>query len=390
MKGLLFTLVIVLATSMTCRNKGPEAVITGAGRLSVYIPELRGMSVGIVANHTSLVGSAHLVDTLKSAGTDIKKIFSPEHGFRGRADAGELVSDSVDVSTGIPVISLYGAHRKPTADDFSGIDIILFDLQDVGTRFYTYISTLQYVMERAAEMGIRVIVLDRPNPNGHFVDGPILDTAFRSFVGMQAVPIVHGMTTGEYAMMINDEGWLQGGIHCDLEVIPCLNYTHSTYYYLPVGPSPNLPNQVAVWLYPSLCLFEGTVVSVGRGTSMPFQVFGNPLLTMYPDTFTPVPGPGSANPVLNGQLCYGLNLSNAISDGIIPTHEINLQWLIDAYNNYPDKDNFFTGYFTTLTGGETLRNQIIEGLSAGQIRETWKEGLAHFREIRSRYLLYPE
>lgn len=389
MRYLVVSLLLLMSWGLACGNN-ENTIVTGAGRFHLYLPELEGKRVGLLANHTSVVGDSHLADTLIRLGVDIKRIFSPEHGFRGTADAGEKVENGIDPVTGIPVISLYGAHREPSADDLSGIDIMLFDLQDVGTRFYTYISTLQLLMEKCAELGIAVIVLDRPNPNGFYVDGPILDMSYSSFVGMQPVPAVYGMTIGEYALMLNGEGWLKEGRQCILKVIGCDNYTHSTEYYLPVGPSPNLPNQVSVYLYPSLCFFEGTVVSCGRGTPYPFQLFGHPDLGGYTYSFTPIPGPGSASPVLSGRLCYGLDLTDAIERGIVPSPGINLDWLIDAYNRFPEKERFFNNYFNTLAGGPDLRMQIEAGYSSDRIKELWQPALESFRLIRKKYLLYDE
>jgi len=341
-----------------------------------------------VANHTSVLGQSHLVDTLLSLHVNLLRIFSPEHGFRGDIDAGEHIENDIDRLTGLPIVSLYGSRRKPLPEDMAGLDIIIFDIQDVGARFYTYISTLQYVMERAAEQGIKLIILDRPNPNGHYVDGPVLDPEFTSFVGMQQIPVVHGMTVGEYATMINSEGWLEGGAKCDITVVHCLNYTHDTEYILPIEPSPNLPNQNSVYLYPSICFFEGTVFSCGRGTDSPFQVFGHPDYPVSDFTFTPAPAKGAAHPKLEGEICYGLDLSDAIEEGIVPGKELNLDWLIDSYNKFSDKDNFFNSYFNTLAGNDKLKQQIIDGLSAEEIRESWQYDLGSFKHIRSKYLLY--
>jgi uncharacterized protein YbbC (DUF1343 family) len=335
-----------------------------------------------------MVGSTHLVDNLLSAGTDIRIIFAPEHGFRNLADAGEKIENSKDPLTGVQLISLYGKHLKPTSEDLSGIDVVIFDIQDVGARFYTYISTLHYVLESCAENNVKCIVLDRPNPNGFYFDGNILDTAYASFVGMHPVPIVHGMTVGEYAKMVNGEGWLKGGLTCDLVVIPCINYDHKSYYELPVKPSPNLPNQNSVYLYPSICFFEGTNLSLGRGTSFPFQVYGSPLLPDRGFSFTPESVPGAKNPPLLGIKCYGTDLRNALKNKIVPKPEINLNWVISAYKEFPQKDKFFTEYFDVLAGGPALREQIQRGMTAAQIHETWKPGLEKFRIIREKYLLY--
>jgi uncharacterized protein YbbC (DUF1343 family) len=362
--------------------------LPGASRIGYYRQLITNKSVAVVANQTSMVGGTHLVDTLVSIGIRIKVIFAPEHGFREMADAGDIIKDTNDPVTGIRIISLYGNHYKPLKEDLKGIDIVLFDIQDVGARFYTYISTLHYVLEACAENRIKCIVLDRPNPNGFYVDGNILDTAFKSFVGMHPVPVVHGMTVGEYALMINGEGWLGKKLKCDLTVIKCLDYNHDTLYELPVRPSPNLPNQVSVYLYPSLCFFEGTNISVGRGTPFPFQVFGSPLLPDRGFSFTPESLPGAKTPPFLGIKCFGTDLRNSIANKIVPKPGLDLDWIIDTYRDYPQKDKFFTSYFDVLAGGPVLREQIQNGMTAKKIRETWKEGLASFILIRKKYLLY--
>lgn len=369
-------------------SKGDKTPIPGASRIVLYRDVIEGKSIAVVANQTSMVGQTHLVDNLLYIGIDIKVIFSPEHGFRNLADAGEKIEDGKDPDTGITLISLYGSHLKPTADDLRGINVVIFDIQDVGARFYTYISTLHYILEACAENNIKCLVLDRPNPNGFYFDGNILDTAYSSFVGMHPVPIVHGMTVGEYARMINGEGWLKGGIKCDLTVIKCRNYSHRDYYSLPVRPSPNLPNQTAVYLYPSICFFEGTNLSIGRGTPFPFQVFGSPDLPDRGFSFTPESAPGAKNPPLPGIKCYGTDLRDAIKMKLVPRGELNLDWIISAYNDYPWKDKFFTSYFDVLAGGPVLREQIQKGMTSGEIRATWKEGLREFAKIREKYLLY--
>ena len=363
-------------------------VVTGAVKIDEYRKLIEGKAIAIVANQTSMAGNSHLVDTLLSMGMNIRVIFAPEHGFRDLADAGAKITDGKDPVSGVPIISLYGSHLKPTKEDLDSIDVVIYDIQDVGTRFYTYISTLSLVEEACAENNIKYIILDRPNPNGFYFDGNILDTAFNSFVGMHPVPVAHGMTIGEYASMINGEGWLKGGVKCDLTVIRCNNWDHSTYYELPVKPSPNLPNQTAVYLYPSLCFFEGTVLSCGRGTDFPFQAFGGPDMPDKGFSFTPNPGFGAANPLHNGKLCYGTDLRNAIKDKLVPVPHINLDWVISAYKDYPDKEKFFKKYFDTLAGGPTIREQIIKGMTADEIRETWKPGLEQFGKIREKYLLY--
>lgn len=369
-------------------SEAAKTVVPGACRTDQYTKLIKDRSVAIVANQTSMVGSTHLVDTLISLGINISAIFAPEHGFRDLADAGDIIQDGRDPETGLRIISLYGSHQKPTPEDLSGIDVVLFDIQDAGVRFYTYISTLHYLLEACAENNVDCIVLDRPNPNGFYVDGNIGDTAYRSFVAMDPVPVVHGMTPGEYALMLNGEGWLKNGVKCNLKVISCDNYTHSTYYELPVKPSPNLPNQNSVYLYPSTCWFEGTNISLGRGTDFPFQVFGSPLLPDRGFSFTPGSVPGAKNPPLLGELCFGKDLRNALADGIVPSPGIILDWLIEAYNDYPEKESFFTPYFDVLATGPILREQITSGMSASEIRASWKAGLDDFSRIRSRYLLY--
>jgi uncharacterized protein YbbC (DUF1343 family) len=378
--------------SLSCNTASPgqesKKIITGDMRIDAYKNLIAGKAIAIVANQTSVVGKTHLVDTLLSLGMNIKAIFAPEHGFRNLADAGEKISDSKDPVTGIPVISLYGTHLKPAAEDLEGIDVVIYDIQDVGTRFYTYISTLALVMESCAENGKKYIVLDRPNPNGFYFDGNILDTAYSSFVGMYPVPVVHGMTVGEYARMVNGEGWLRNGVKCDLVVIECSNYTHQTLYELPVMPSPNLPNITSVYLYPALCFFEGTALSCGRGTGFPFQVFGSPEMPDKGFSFTPESTFGAKNPLYQGKVCHGTDLRNAIKDKMVPVPYLNIGWLIEAYREYPDKEWFFTKYFDTLAGGPVLREQIIKGMSAEEIRATWKEGLDNFGKIRAKYLIY--
>jgi uncharacterized protein YbbC (DUF1343 family) len=365
-----------------------ETPIPGANQISLYKDLIESKSVAIVANQTSMVGKTHLVDTLLSIGINVDVIFAPEHGFRDLADAGDSIENGKDPETGVKVISLYGSHVKPTADDLKGIDVVMFDIQDVGVRFYTYISTLHYVLEACAENNVKCIVLDRPNPNGFYFDGNVADTAYRSFVAMDPVPVVHGMTVGEYAQMLNGEGWLKNSAICDLTVIKCKDYTHKTLYELPVKPSPNLPNQNSVYLYPSICFFEGTNISLGRGTLYPFQVYGSPKLPDKGFSFTPESVPGAKNPPLLGEKCYGTDLRNAIRDKIVPSPRINLDWVIDAYGNYPEKNNFFTSYFDVLAAGPTLREQIRKGMNSEEIRASWKDGLEKFVKIREKYLLY--
>ena len=364
----------------------------GAERTKKYFPRLRGKKLGLVVNHTSRIGSVHLVDSLLRAGFTVSKIFAPEHGFRGTADAGETVSNGLDQATGVPVISLYGKKKEPSAADLADIDLLIFDIQDVGARFYTYIYTMHYAMQGAAKNGVPFLVLDRPNPNGNYVDGPILDTAnFRSFIGMHPTPVVHGMTVGEYARMINGQGWLDGGLQVALEVIPCENYTHGRAYALPVRPSPNLPNMRSIYLYPSLCFFEGTTFNVGRGTTNQFQVYGHPDYPAGDYSYTPVSQPGASNPKWKGKVCYGHSLAELPTAPLFERRRLDLGYLIRAYRSFPDKDRFFRddGFFDLLAGSDQLRQQIVAGLDEAAIRATWTAGLDAYREMREPYLLYP-
>jgi uncharacterized protein YbbC (DUF1343 family) len=400
MKNIKITLwLVVVALWIQCSNKSvssapaikvPEGSVqkspvqVGADQLDLLLPILINKNIALVVNHTSLVGQTHLADTLQSAGVTIKKIFAPEHGFRGSAADGEKVKDGIDSKTRIPLVSLYGSNRKPTPEQLADVDLVIFDIQDVGTRFYTYISTMHYVMEACAEQGKKVIILDRPNPNGNYVDGPLLVPSLKSFVGMHPIPIAHGLTVGELAQMINGEGWLEKGLKCDIEIIPVKNWIHQDFYSLPVRPSPNLPNDQAVKLYPSLCLFEGTVISVGRGTQTPFLVLGNPEFKDMPYNFTPMDIPGmSNNPPQEGKVCYGLDLSTVLVEP-----GINLKYLLAFYKKYTDKKKFFTDYFNTLAGTPALQQQIKDGLTEEQIKATWQEDLEAFREMRMKYLLY--
>jgi len=365
--------------------------ICGAEQTDQYFPLLKNKNVAVVANHTSLIDGAHLVDRLLSAKIRVVKVFSPEHGFRGKADAGQKVEDKIDLVTGLPIISLYGSHKKPQPEDLENIDIVVFDIQDVGARFYTYISTMTLVMEACAENSIPVLVLDRPNPNGFYVDGPVLEPGFKSFVGMHPIPIVHGMTVGEYAQMVNDEHWLADSVICDLTVIPVSNYSHNDFYELPIKPSPNLPNKYAVYLYPSICLFEGTDVSVGRGTDYPFQIIGHPDYLLGSYIFTPRSIPGTAtNPKHEGVYCNGQNLIGYAQEMKNNPAQLNLTWLIGFYDALKDKTTFFTSYFEKLAGTATLRKQIEAGMSEVQIRESWQPKLDEFKTIRKKYLLYPD
>ncbi|MBO2009005.1 exo-beta-N-acetylmuramidase NamZ domain-containing protein [Hymenobacter negativus] len=377
-------------TSETRPRVAPAAVVVGAERLSEYLPLLKGQRVGLVINQTSQVASSYLVDTLRAQGVNVTAIFAPEHGFRGEAADGATIKDGRDARSGVPVRSVYGKTKKPTPEMLADVDVLVFDIQDVGARFYTFISTLHYVMEAAAEQGKKVIVLDRPNPNGDLVDGPMLEPAHKSFVGLDPLPIAHGLTVGELANMINGEKWLAGGKTCPLTVIPLAKgYTHATAYHLPVRPSPNLPTDHAIRLYPSICLFEGTNVSIGRGTTTPFEIIGSPSQpSTRPYSFTPAPNAGSPTPPMNGQRCYGLNLATAPSrsaDG-----GLVLSYLLDFYQQSTDKAHFFGKYFEELSGTNALRQQVIAGKSEAEIRASWQPGLAKFKALRKKYLLYPE
>ena len=362
--------------------------VSAAMQTDDYLPHIEGKRVGVVGNQTSIIGKTHLVDSLLSLGIDVRKIYTPEHGFRGTADAGAKVNNGKDERTGLPIVSLFGKNKKPTPEMLQGIDIILFDLQDVGVRFYTYISTMTYVMEAAAENDIPVIVLDRPNPNGFYVDGPVLKPENQSFVGLHQVPVVYGMTIGEYAKMVNGEGWLNGGITCDLTVIPINNYNRNAIYELPVKPSPNLPNWESVYLYPTLCFFEGTVVSVGRGTDKPFQIFGHPVLR-GDYSFTPKSTEGASKPLLEGERCRGLDLTEFAHDYANNPNQLHLEWLIDAYRQLNEKNYlFFKKYFNNLAGDNWLKQQIENGKSAEGIRASWEDDLEAFKAIRLKYLIY--
>lgn len=359
-----------------------------------YLPLLEGKKVAVCANQTSIVGTTHLVDTLVARKVNVVSIFCPEHGFRGEAEAGASINSSVDGKTGIPIVSLYGKNKKPTPEQMKGLDVVVFDIQDVGCRFYTYISTLSYVMEAAAEDGVSVIVLDRPNPNGYFVDGPVLDPKFKSFVGMHPVPVVHGMTIGEYARMVNGEGWLANGIACDVTVVPMTGYTHRTRYSLPVAPSPNLQTDEAIYLYPSLCLFEGTAVSVGRGTTTPFQVYGHPSLKIGDFHFTPRPIKGvSENPPQKGLDCRGFDLSGYAHRMLDSTNAFSVSYVLTAFENFPqNQTDFFTNstFFDKLAGTDQLRKQILSHRTEAEIRASWQPQLDEFKQMRKKYLLYPD
>ncbi len=376
-----------------------KPIIVAANRINAYLPLLRDKKVGVVGNQTTIIFKSpsedskasipyiHLVDSLLALHIDIKKVFAPEHGFRGVVDAGEKVKDGVDSKTGLPLISLYGKNRKPTAEQLKDIDVVLFDIQDVGVRFYTYIATLQLVMEACAEQNIPLIVLDRPNPNAHYIDGPTMEKAHTSFLGMTQIPLVYGMTIGEYAQMINEEKWIESSKKADLTVIPLENWTHESEYSLPVRPSPNLPSDISINLYPSLGLFEGTNVNAGRGTEIQFQCYGASFLdsTQYSFKYTPKPNFGSKTPKENGKICFGKDLSE-----IPRMNEVSLQWVIDAYVNSEDKSKVFNkSGFTKHAGTEKLQEQIESGLPEETIKESWQADLTNFKEIRQKYLLYP-
>jgi len=368
----------------------PKDIKVGAERTELYFPLLKNKRIAVVANQTSMIGITHLVDSLLNAGFKVKKIMCPEHGFRGTADAGENIINNKDSKTGLSIISLYGTHLKPQPADLKDIDIVIFDIQDVGVRFYTYISTMHYVMESCAENKIQLIVLDRPNPNGYYVDGPVMKKELTSYVGMHQVPVVHGMTIAEYAQMINEEGWLKGGIKCKLTCIPVEGYKHTYFYQLPIKPSPNLPDMKSVYLYPSIGLFESTVISVGRGTDKPFQIFGHPNLKNYTFSFVPKSKPGAKQPLYEGKTCYGMDLS-IIPDSLIRSYkQISLVFLKEAYKNFPQQELFFNAFFPKLTGSTILKQQIIQNKDEKEIHESWQADLIKFKKIRKKYLLYPD
>ena len=410
MKLLMLAIVITINSLSVCAQTQPaEKVQTGADRMEVYLPLLKNKKVAIFANPTSVVGKTHLVDTLLKSGIKIVKIFGPEHGFRGDADAGEHVSDQIDKKTGIPIVSLYGNHKKPTSEDLANVDVVVFDVQDVGVRFYTYISSLEYVLEACIELHKPLMVLDRPNPNGFYVDGPVLNKKFKSFVGMQAIPVVHGLTIGEYSMMLMGEKWLSDKANninsynvsttptadtpFHVQVIKCKGYTHQTIYELPVMPSPNLKDMQSIYWYPSTCFFEGTVLSEGRGTDKPFQIFGHPALPKNLYAFTPKPNAGAKNSKCFFQQCYGWNLSGTKSAVLkAVNNQIQLKHLLKAYELFPGKDSFFlkNNFIDKLAGTDDLKKQIIEGKSEAEIRASWEPALTKYKAIRKKYLLYED
>ena len=409
MRVLLFFVTIFAVSFMCCNNTGDRVVNNsyivlsddgiskeikpGIYNIAELIKLIDNKKIAVLGNQTSVVNNIHLVDTLISLDQNIIKVFCPEHGFRGTADAGELIDNTKDIRTGLPIISLYGKNKKPTDEQLTGVEAVVFDLQDVGVRFYTYISTLHYVMEACAENNIPVILLDRPNPNAHYVDGPILDTAkFRSFIGMHPVPVIYGMTIGEYGQMINGEKWLKDGMNCDLTIVKCENYEHSKKYSLPVKPSPNLPNDRSIELYPTLCFFEGTNLSIGRGTSKQFQIIGHPLLEDVKEidfVFIPLPNEGASNPVLNGKVCYGFDLSedNSIFD---IEDKLNISVIKKVYELFPDKSQFFvkTNFFELLIGTDNFKQQIIDNVDEDLIRSGWEQELKDFMKTREKYLIY--
>ena len=373
-----------IVTETTNQKVKNLAIKTGAENYEDYLPILRNKRIGIVTNPTGIVeNKKHLVDFLLEKKVDLQKIYAPEHGFRGTADAGEVIKDGKDIKTNLPIISLYGSNKKPKPEQLAAIDVVIFDIQDVGARFYTYISTLHYVMEACAENNIELLVLDRPNPNGNIIDGPVLEMKHKSFVGMHPIPVLHGLTIGEYAKMINGEKWLANGIQCKLKVIPCTNYKREMRYSLPVKPSPNLPNDQSINLYASLCFFEGTNVSIGRGTEKQFQIYGSPFLQKTEFSFTPIPNFGAKEPMHKDVLCYGEDLTK-----IKKVNRLELKWLIKAYEDTSDKAVFFNDFFTKLAGTKKLQEQIIEGVSEKEIRKSWEADLNAFKEMRKHYLIY--
>ena len=376
----------VATACASAQSDAPKTLKTGAEQTNLYVSDLNGKTIALVVNHTSMIGKMHLADSLLSLGIKIKMIFAPEHGFRGTADAGEHVENGIDKKTGLPIVSLYGNNKKPSAAQLEGIDVVIFDIQDVGARFYTYTSTMHYVMEACAEQSKKLLILDRPNPNGHYVDGQVLDKKFASFVGLNPVPVVHGCTVGELAQMINGEGWLVGNKKCNLQIVKCLGYKHSTPYNPPIATSPNLPNLQSMLLYPSICFFEGTDVSVGRGTDKQFQVIGSPNLKNGSFTFTPEDKPGAKNPPQKGKLCHGEDLSKIDARN----QAFTLKYVIDYYKKSDNKAKFFSSpsFFDKLAGSDTTRKQIIAGMTETQIRASWKADLDNYKTIRKKYLLY--
>ncbi|WP_281962485.1 exo-beta-N-acetylmuramidase NamZ family protein [Bacteroides nordii] len=388
MKKILFIVILAFIT-LHCQAK-QSRVIVGAEQTNDYLPILKNKRIAVFSNHTGMVGNKHLLDVLLENKINVVAIFSPEHGFRGNADAGEHVSSSVDQKTGVPILSLYdGQLGKPSEDSMHKFDLLIVDIQDVGLRFYTYYASMVRLMDACAEYNRKMLILDRPNPNGHYVDGPILDMKYKSGVGWLPIPVVHGMTLGELALMVNGERWLPASRICDVTVIKCKNYTHQTMYQLPIPPSPNLPNMKAVYLYPSICYFEATPVSLGRGTQLPFQVYGHPNMTGYNYSFTPQSTSGAKNPPQLGRLCHGVNLS-ALSEEEIRKKGVDLSYLIDAYRNLNMDDYFFRPFFERLIGTDYVRKMIEQGKDADEIKAMWKEDVEKFKVQRRPYLLYEE
>ncbi|MEP7267098.1 MAG: DUF1343 domain-containing protein [Saprospiraceae bacterium] len=380
------------ANSAHMDTPGPKNAVPAACNLNAYLPLLKNKKVGLLVNQTSTIGKTHLVDTLLKLHIDIQKIYSPEHGFRGEADAGEKVKSEFDEGTGIMMVSLYGEKRKPSVEDLKGIDILVYDIQDIGVRFYTYNATMSLAMEACAETAIPFLILDRPNPNGYFVDGPVMQKEYQSFIGMHPVPVVYGLSIGEYAHMVNGEGWLKNGIKCNLTVIPCADYDHTMTYDMPVKPSPNIPNLKATLLYPSTCFFEGTICNEGRGTNLQFINFGHPKFSKKDYEFTPVSMPGAKAPKLMDQKCYGYNLNNLTIEEIMSWKRLNFKWLLIMYNDLKDSESFFlkTSSFNRLAGGKDLMEMILAGKTEDQIRASWKPGLDQYKTIRKKYLLYKD
>ncbi|HKZ66614.1 MAG TPA: DUF1343 domain-containing protein [Chitinophagaceae bacterium] len=400
---LLVTLTLCISCHSQKQSQTPQIVASeeikkGADQTEKYIPYLKGKRVAVLANLTTIIGKTHLVDSLKTLGVNIVKVFGPEHGFRGKASAGDEVSDEIDAATGIPIISLYGAKNKPTKADLADVDIMVYDLQDVGVRFYTNINALSRLMEACYENGKELLILDRPNPNGYLIDGPVLDMKYKSGIGMFPIPMSHGLTVGEFARMANGEGWLANKVKCNIKIIPVANYDHDMRYTLPVNPSPNLNTQQAVLLYPSTCMFEGIYVNHGRGTYFPFTVLGSPELKgIYDFSYTPTGIKGMAEtPLFMNELCYGLDLRNYDTELLRKSRKINLQWIMELYKAHPYKEKFFDSKLSMQMnnieiqiGSGLFRQQIIDGVPEAAIRASWEPGLGEYKEMRKKYLLYP-
>ncbi len=372
-------------------NKITGEIVIGAARSDAYLAQLRGKSVALIVNQTSVVGETHLVDYLLANKIKVTKIFAPEHGFRGEGEAGEKMSDGKDSKTGLPIISLHGNKYKPTESDLENTDVLIFDIQDVGVRFYTYISTLLYAMEACAENKKPLLIFDRPNPNGNYIDGPVLDMKFKSFVGIAPIPVVHGLTIGEFAKMANGEGWLANKLKCNLQIIECQNYTHDSFYEIKIAPSPNLKTTRSVLLYPSICFFEGTNVSLGRGTATPFEIAGHPALKgKYDFSFTPQPNAASTTPPQKGKLCYGISFQNESEQSLFERKQMDFKPLFDFYKVVSAKEEYFlkNNFFDKLAGNDTFRKAILEGKSEEEIRKTWQPELEKYKKMRNKYLLY--